>query len=199
MLQEYKEAETGIPFPLIDRLAASDCLPELLPLLDSADEEVFTIAVNLLEEGGSSAHIEKMIEELLDPASGEDTRSFAAEILANHADEVKEKLLSRAGKSEETDMLLADVLVYSKGDDRIYQLLVRLFLSGLNNALYAGYLGMYEDERALPLLKERIESPDIGYVEFMELRNAIERLGGDPIEDRDFHSDPDYKIMKHIK
>lgn len=199
MLLGYKSTDISIPSPLIERLAESDCLPGLISLLDEEDDEVFTIAVNLLEEGGSFAHIDKMIEKLLEPAVDEEIKSFAAEVLSNHAGEVKEKLLSRAGESIERDMLIADVLVYCKGDDRIFNLLVRLFESGKNNSLYAGYLGMYEDERALPMLTRRIESPEVGYVEFLELRNAIERLGGDPIKDRDFEFDPDYKILKNIE
>lgn len=199
ILLEYKKAGMDIPSPLIDRLAENDCQGCLEKLLDDADEEVFTIAVNLLEEGGSSAHIGKMMEKLLGQESSEDIKGLAAEVLSAHAGEVKEQLLSRSGESIETDMLIADVLVYCKGDDRIYDMLVRLFESGKNNPLYAGYLGMYEDERALPLLKKRIASPEVGYIEFLELRNAIERLGGDPIEDKDFEFDPDYRALKNIK
>ena len=70
-------------------------------------------------------------------------------------------------------------------------------MSGKNNVLYASYLGMYEDLRALPLLRERIKNPHIGYVEFTEIRNSIERLGGEVDVKRDFSSDPDYAVLKN--
>jgi len=199
MLKGYRAAGVTVPMPLVDRLAEDDCEGLLKGLLNDEDEQTFAIAASLLEERQSGAHMGKLIEKLLDSRSGDGVKGLAIEFLSSHADDVKEELLSRAGKSLEGDMLIADVLVHCKGDDRIYQLLVRLFLSEKDNPLYSSYLGMYEDERALPLLMKRINHPEVGYVEFLELRNAIERLGGDPIPDRDFGFDPDYRLIKGIK
>lgn len=196
MLKSCRLAEMAIPLPLIDRLAEDDCEGILKELICDEDEQIFATAASLLEERQSSSHIGKLIEKLLDPSSSDGVRGLAIEFLSNRSDEVREELLSRIGESFEGDRLIADVLVHSKGDDRIYRLLVDLFLSGKDNPLYASYLGMYEDERALPLLLKRINEPGVGYVEFLELRNAIERLGGDPIPDRDFEDDPDFKLIK---
>ena len=43
-----------------------------------------------------------------------------------------------------------------------------------------------------------IQLSDIGYVDYIELRNAIESLGGDPGEERTFYGDPDYEAMRNI-
>ena len=56
----------------------------------------------------------------------------------------------------------------------------------------AGYLASYGDERALPYLMRKIEDRSIGFVTFQELKYAIEALGGEYNEPRDFSSDKDY-------
>ena len=60
----------------------------------------------------------------------------------------------------------------------------------------ASYLAAYGDERALPYLMERIEDRTIGFVEFQELKYAIEALGGEYKEPRDFSEDKDYLAVE---
>ena len=60
----------------------------------------------------------------------------------------------------------------------------------------AGYLAAYGDERALPHLMKRIEDRSIGFVEFQELKYAIEALGGEYNEPRDFTADKDYLAVE---
>jgi uncharacterized protein YecA (UPF0149 family) len=56
----------------------------------------------------------------------------------------------------------------------------------------ASYLAAYGDERALEHLLKKIEDESIGFVEFQELKYAIEALGGEYDEPRDFSADKDY-------
>ena len=56
----------------------------------------------------------------------------------------------------------------------------------------ASYLAAYGDSRALPVLLERIAAEDINFLEFRELKYAIEALGGEYNEERDFSNDPAY-------
>ena len=65
-------------------------------------------------------------------------------------------------------------------------------------ALYAGYLGKLGDDRALEPLMDAAEGNDINYVDFIEIRNAIERLGGEaPI--REFNDDPTYQAVQKLQ
>ena len=43
------------------------------------------------------------------------------------------------------------------------------------------------------MLLERIEGEDINFLEFRELKYAIEALGGEYTEERDFSNDPYYQ------
>ena len=59
----------------------------------------------------------------------------------------------------------------------------------------ASYLAAYGDERALPVLLERIDGEDINYLEFRELKYAIEALGGEYTRERDFSEDEYYREL----
>ena len=80
--------------------------------------------------------------------------------------------------------------------DEVYDLLIGEFHAADDCSLYAGYLAAYGDERALPLLLRRIEDRSIGFVEFQELKYAIESLGGEYNEPRDFSNDKDYLAIE---
>lgn len=93
--------------------------------------------------------------------------------------------------------LIAEILVNAPKDERTYKLLTELFLNGGNVPLYAGYLGKYGDERAAAMLYRALD--DCNYLEYLEIKNAIERMGGIVDDDRDFSDDEYYKAIKHIK
>ena len=202
LLQEYNNQNISIPAPLIDKLSDIKFEDNLVKLLKEKqkEEELFILATNILEEISSKKHLDILIDVMLNEGLNSETRDFAAEVLAAHATEVKEKIKAQVkNDTSKNDMYIADILVYCKGDEFVFNLLKALFLSNVNNTLYAAYLGMYEDERALPLLQKRIKSEEIGYVEFTELRNSIERLGGEVNVEKDFSFDSDYKVLNNLK
>ena len=73
-----------------------------------------------------------------------------------------------------------------------------MMLLEAEKAVREALIAKFGDPRALELLKELIDLPDVGYVDYIELRNAIETLGGDPGEERTFYGDPDYEAMRNL-
>ncbi|MDD4003164.1 MAG: hypothetical protein PHE12_03125, partial [Clostridia bacterium] len=142
MLTEYNRQNITVPTPLIDRLGRKQEEENLLNLLgQKINEELIILAANLLEEAGSCAHISIMTDILLDSSNNKDLRDFAAEILINHINEAATLLIDKiCYDAGENDMYIADVLVYHKGEDKVFKLLEKLFLSGKNDSLYAAYL-----------------------------------------------------------
>ena len=58
---------------------------------------------------------------------------------------------------------------------------------------FSAYLGRYGDERALPELCRYFREEQLDYATYQELKNAIERLGGEAEgPERDFSRDPYY-------
>ena len=73
------------------------------------------------------------------------------------------------------------------GDERIYELMIERFVTrDERRALFASYLAKLGDERAIPMLKEAAQSPDINYLDYVEVVNAIEALGGERPPEREF-------------
>ena len=91
-----------------------------------------------------------------------------------------------------TEYMLEILSRVKEREEAIFDLLLKEFRAFDNVATRAGYLAAYGDERALPYLLERIEDRTIGFVEFQELKYAIEALGGEYNEPRDFSDDKDY-------
>jgi len=94
-----------------------------------------------------------------------------------------------AAANDEGKEALLDVLSRFKADDDVLNFAIRRFKDCKDRrALYACYLGKLEDERALEPLLAAAEEPDVAYIDFIEIRNAIERIGGEaPF--RDFSDD----------
>ena len=77
-------------------------------------------------------------------------------------------------------------------------LIFSLFKKHWSPALYASFLGKLGDARAIDELKPLLNLTDLSYLDYIELRNAVEELGGDPGEDRTFYGDPDYEAMRNM-
>ena len=100
--------------------------------------------------------------------------------------------------NEAGQLALLDVLCNYPGDERVFRTALRLFQSvPAGSALLAGYLAKLGDERDLQELIRAANAPDIGYIDYIELRAAIEALGGTAPE-RDFSDDPDYEALQGL-
>ena len=122
-------------------------------------------------------------------------------LLNECADEVKEQALAlyQSGKEEESALeILSHVTVR---DEEVYAALLSAFSDSeeWQLTLRARYLATYGDERALPHLFRKIGDESVGFVEFQELKYAIEALGGEYDEQRDFSSDKDYLRVEAAK
>jgi hypothetical protein len=162
----------------------------LLPLLDEESEEAVSYAINLIGEDEKAFH--QYFTILTENRLTEDIRSDVTDILRAHADEVKEKAKSFYGQGIATEYMLEILSRVMVREDSIFELLLKEFRTFESVSTRAGYLAAYGDERALPYLLKRIEDKTIGFVEFQELKYAIEALGGEYNEPRDFSEDKDY-------
>jgi hypothetical protein len=150
--------------------------------------------VNLLgdDKRAFDAYFAILTENRLD----EDVRSDLTDILRAHADEIKEKALS-AYKAGVAKVYMLEILSRVKTrDDEVYGVLLKAFQEAEDTSFPAGYLAAYGDERALPVLLEKIEDEHIGFIAFQELKYAIEALGGEYDTPRDFSGDKDYLAVE---
>ena len=124
----------------------------------------------------------------------ESVKNGLLDVLRENAEVVKESASEMLAKGREKEYMLELLSRTALGDDRVYSALLQAFLQAEDGLLprRANALARYGDERALPYLLDKIEDESLGFVEFQELKYAIEALGGEYTEERDFSTDKDY-------
>lgn len=193
-LSEHLVSDVPVPEFLCAEIEERGAVETLLPLLACEDTQTVSYAINLIGDDPRAfdAYFSILTENRLD----EDIRSDLADIFRLHADEVKTRVLDAYKKGEAKEYMLEILSRVKERSDEVYETLLSAFRTGDNVPMHASYLAAYGDERALPYLMDRIEDRTIGFVEFQELKYAIEALGGEYNEPRDFTEDKDYLAIE---
>lgn len=196
----------GVPVPdlLLERVTALGDPAEksLLALVarDDLPEETQMTAISLLREMESKAPMQRYIDYIASLEEPSDKGDLCAEALMSMGESVVEPILATLSGAGQTGRdIFADVLSNYPGDERIYELMIERFVTrDERRALFASYLAKLGDERAIPMLKEAAQSPDINYLDYVEVVNAIEALGGERPPEREFSGDPYYESLRQV-
>lgn len=196
----------GVPVPdlLLERVTALGDPAEksLLALVarDDLPEETQMTAISLLREMESKAPMQRYIDYIASLEEPSDKGDLCAEALMSMGESVVEPILAALSGAGQTGRdIFADVLSNYPGDERIYELMIERFVTrDERRALFASYLAKLGDERAIPMLKEAAQSPDINYLDYVEVVNAIEALGGERPPEREFSGDPYYESLRQM-
>jgi len=207
----YSASSVGLPGPLMDRISElrDETGPALLNILrgtcelpERADpDEVKMLAIHLLSEQASLEAKQDYLRFVLSAKDGEDELAEASALaLKALGEDAREDLLwALSGASIPARVLLCEALSDMPGDDRIREALIALFREAKGHAaVCAGLLAHYGAEEMLPELARALSDPEIGYIDYLEIRNAVEELGGEVRTERDFSGDPDYESLKEI-
>ncbi len=193
-LAEHLRCDVPVPEFLCAEIEKRGEAETLLPLLQGDDAQIAVYAMNLL--GDDARAFDSYFMLLEEGRFDEDIRCDAVDILKFHADEVKDRAYSNWQKGVAVEYMLEIMSRIKEKEDKYYEALSRAFREGENLPMKASYLAAYNDERALPMLLECIDDRTIGFVEFQELKYAIEALGGEYNEPRDFSNDKDYLAVE---
>lgn len=196
----------GVPVPdlLLERVTAlgNPAEKSLLALAarDDLPEETQMTAISLLREMESKAPMQRYIDYIASLEEPSDKGDLCAEALMSMGESVVEPILATLSGAGQTGRdIFADVLSNYPGDERIYELMIERFVTrDERRALFASYLAKLGDERAIPMLKEAAQSPDINYLDYVEVVNAIEALGGERPPEREFSGDPYYESLRQV-
>lgn len=188
-LVRHTQEDVPVSDFLCREIESRGCPDGLLPLLQSKDEQLLTLAVNL---AGNSPKAFPAYFDLLTAEIDSEIKDAAIEQLKAGADAAKERALEFYEKGIERELMLEILSRVKERDDRIFEILMKEFRSAEELPMHASYLAAYGDERALPVLLEVIDRDDINFLEFQELKYAIEALGGEYTRPRDFSQDSYY-------
>ena len=194
-LSVHLKEQIPVPDFLCCEIEGRNCTEALLSLLKSDDGETVSYAINLVgaDERAFPDYFSMITENKFD----EDIRDAAVEKLKENADKATEAALKFYKEGTAKEYMLEILSRAKKRDEGIFRILLDEFLSDVGRVpMHAGYLAAYGDERALPYLMKKIEDRSIGFVEFQELKYAIEALGGEYNEPRDFSADKDFRTIE---
>lgn len=202
-MHEYCRQGVPVPDLLTEQIefVGKPCEKRLTELLKDpeAEEEARMLAIGLLREMGSVLPKMIYINWQLDRDQKDEMKDNALESLKAMGETVVQPILQVVNRANNAGQeALLEVLADYPGNEQIFQLAMRLFQNNPDRrALFAGYLGKLGDDRALPVLLEAAQEKDLGYLTYIELRNAIEQLGGSCPE-REYEDDPEYDALRRL-
>ncbi len=194
-LRAHLEEEVPVPDFLCEEMENRGKVESLLPLLQSDKTDAVSYAIHFI--GENKAAFDDYFTILTENRLTEDIRSDVTDILRARADEVKDRAIDLYRQGVAKDYMLEILSRLQKKEEEVFQLLLSAFLEDERLSTRSGYLAAYGDERALPYLLSRIEDRSLGFVDFQELKYAIEALGGEYNEPRDFSADKDYIAIEN--
>jgi hypothetical protein len=200
-LVAYCEAGVSVPELLMEQIEAvgKPCEKRLVAVLkdENAGADVKMTAIGLLRNLNSVLPKMLYIQWQLDREANDELADSAIDSLAEMGTSVLQPMLEALPKANDNGQAaLLDILVRHPGNEMVLKTTLKLFREHRESrALFAGYLAKLGDERALSELEKSARDPETGYVDFIEIRAAIEQLGGTAPE-RDYSGDPDYEILR---
>jgi len=204
LLKGYFEKGINLPEPLFTRIVdlGDAMVPALIEILrdEGCDEALRAECMGLLRDIGSESADDYLIELVCTAQESNELSDFAADVLICRNASIASVLLDRYEAAPEyAQMLILDICANFPGDDRI----LRYLLHKLKNepdqrALYASCLGKLGDPRAIEDLQMMLGLFDLRYIDYIELRDAVEALGGDAGEERSFYGDPDFEALRQL-
>ncbi len=188
-LVAHVERDVPVSDFLCRELEERGCPDEILPLLESENEQLLGFAVNLA--GSNEKAFDAYFHILLGEKADGEIKEIVTEQLKGNADRAKEQALSYYKEGKEVELMLEILSRVKEKDERVFEILTKeLRTAEEEMPMRASYLAAYGDERALPLLLDMIAREEINFLQFTELKYAIEALGGSYNEERDFTADP---------
>ena len=202
-MRSYCEERVPVPDLLLEQISfvGKPCEKRLVELLKDgeAPDEARMTAVELLREMESTQPKMLYINWQLDRDAEDELKDNALESLCAMGDVVVQPILQVLNKANDAGQeAMLEVLTHFPGNEQTFQLAVRLFRERKDRrALFAGYLARLGDDRALPVLTEAAAESGLPYLTFIEIRNAIEELGG-TCPEREYDDDPEYEALRDL-
>ena len=203
-MQAYRKAGISIPDMLMERIVelGEPAEKELYRLVcaEEASEEMRMTAASLLQELDSTLPLTFYADAVAAAQTDSGLIELFTESLIHMGKEATIAARDRYNQATETGkMAFLDILsrAVEKGDT--YELIIEQLKAGNERiGLLVSYLARLNEERALPLLYNLCKKPDIGYLDYIEVVNAIDTLGGEAPAEREFSGDPAYESLRQL-
>lgn len=211
-LEDYVKQRVPVPDTLMNRLAdmGEEAENAWLSLLnkEKAPQEAKMLAITGLREIGSEKPLDmyvSLVSAMKEEPDGEDSGCDVNELAEN----ALESLQAMGEKAVDAMRLALDTATvpgresfcsllchYEDRDQKVFGVLMEMLRSNRERcAVLADFLGKLGNPEALEPLRRLAASEETGYLDYIELRAAIEALGGEaPMREFD-ENDPAYEAM----
>ncbi|MDY5440542.1 MAG: hypothetical protein SPG06_07285 [Eubacteriales bacterium] len=191
MLNTEREVSDIVTDALVKR---DDAIELVKKLLQSNDRNTLKYAFTVMFGLDNSLVTDLCIDIIRSKDDNQEKIGACYEMLAEDNDEAVDKILSIMYEvDEDTQFIFADILSNYKNNENIFMWLVTMLYRGKDLCEVAQMLGRYGDNKAVNMINSFVLDKDLNYMEFIELRNAVERLGGEFEYEKDFSEDEYYK------
>lgn len=204
MVEGYWEKGINLPEPLYSRVVelGEICAPALRSMLidEERPEAQRAEAMGMLRDIGGDAVDDVLVELVCTADEANELSDMAADILSDRGEAITARLLDWYPDAPDyARELILDICCNTPGDERIYDFLMeRLRNRPEKRALTASCLAKLGDARAIEPMKAMMQLFDLRYFDYVELRDAVEALGGEVGEERTFYGDPDYEALRNL-
>ncbi len=191
-LRRHIAKEVPVSEFLCEAIEGRELTDKLMPLLDGSEGER-EYAMNFIASDDRA--IKKYLQMLV-TTDNADMKDRCVDYIKEKSDLVIEEALEYYKNGTEREYMLEIISRSVVKNDDIFNILISEFRSDPDKVpMHASYLAAYGDERALPYLLDKIDEEGISFIEYQELKFAIEALGGEYTKERDFSGDPYYDII----
>ena len=170
--------KNGVPVPeyLCTEIEKRSMTEMLLPLLHGSEGER-DYAMTLI--GADSRAVDTYLD-ILTSSGDEEVKNRCVELIKEQADRVSARVLDYYKKGVDKEFMLEILSRTVIPSEEVFTVLLNEFRTDADNIpMHASYLAAYGDERALPYLLDKIDEEGISFIEYQELKFAIEALGGE--------------------
>ena len=203
-ITNYIDAEISVPDLLLERLVELGDEDAIISIVEDPkiSTETRMYAIDILRQLDSRKPLVTYLRWIALQQEDEDLRENALDSIRLMGEEIygSAKIAFQAGNESVKEALLDVLCDYpEKKDEDVFSFAHSQFKKTQDKrALYAAYLAKLDNDHALEALLDVAESDDVSYIDFIEIRSAIERLGSEaPI--RDFSKDPTYIAVQELQ
>ena len=198
LMADYCASNMNVPEPMYRQISVrNECAAALadMALDEKKDLRARGTALSLICDMDADQATRVCVELMIRDTQLTD---MAADWLQDAGYEAAQELLDRyPDASDNAQEAILDVLCYYPGISKTAQLLKRRLLSDHDHrAQHAAMAARLGDPELIEPLKMLAQLSEISYYDYKEIFNAIDALGGDPGEERQFYGDPDYELMR---
>lgn len=175
------------------RLDETDCKSIMLSLLGGCEAEK-EFAINYL---GEYEPAKDKYMDVIESDCDVSIKESCVSVVKKFADSLFERLTSNYKNGVQTQIMLEIMSFCLNHRQEVFNTLISAFnCDGEHVIENAANLANFGDERALPYLYKKLEEENVNYLQFREIKFAIETLGGECEEERDFSGDEAYEAIK---